>query len=650
MRRILSIIFVLLILLAALLFALYPRQVGGLIQDELGLPVSHAVVLVDGRSVYPDQSGYYSLGWVIGTVTLTVQADGYLPVQATVPRGQLPGQSASLPIVLTPNTLSGTVRDLETGAPVTGSSIAIGELSFTTDEQGHYTLHRIRSGALVNASMPGYLAEKVVFSGQEVQDFALQPTGTEIRVLDQYTQLPVANASVTYDSTASTTDANGATVIKRLLANSTLLIQAAGYEPVEQVYSSGESLVITLRPNTLQGVVRDSRGGTSIAGAVVKVMSAGQVITSALTGQDGRYFLESLPAAVTLTVTALDYERFEKPVGPVTTMDVDLKRFEVRGIYVPLGLLTSQRRILELLDLVDQTELNTIVVDVKNDRGWLAFPSVQVEAKRSKAYQPDVMDIGSFLELCQQRSIYTIARIVLFKDPALAAAYPEWAVHTADDRLYVDTEGSAWMDPFRAEVQDYLVAMAKEVAGLGFDELQFDYIRFPSDGPARKAKYSQESTVESRCTAIREFCARLRRELEPYGVVLSADLFGLTVWVDPENDMGIGQRVIDIAPSVDYLSPMLYPSTFISGNLGYDEPMRYPYEIVYRSCIELSKRTQTRVRPWLQHYSWKEVTYGTEELRLEKKAAEDAGTYGWMFWHAGGRYDANVFDPKQGSP
>jgi hypothetical protein len=133
-------------------------------------------------------------------------------------------------------------------------------------------------------------------------------------------------------------------------------------------------------------------------------------------------------------------------------------------------------------------------------------------------------------------------------------------------------------------------------------------------------------------------------------VVLSADLFGLTVWVDPENDMGIGQRVIDIAPSVDYLSPMLYPSTFISGNLGYDEPMRYPYEIVYRSCIELSKRTQTRVRPWLQHYSWKEVTYGTEELRLEKKAAEDAGTYGWMFWHAGGRYDANVFDPKQGSP
>jgi hypothetical protein len=223
-------------------------------------------------------------------------------------------------------------------------------------------------------------------------------------------------------------------------------------------------------------------------------------------------------------------------------------------------------------------------------------------------------------------------------------------VHTADDQLYVDTEESTWVDPFRAEVQDYLVAIAKEVAGLGFDELQFDYIRFPSDGSAGKAKYSQESTLESRCTTIREFCARLRRELQPYGVVISADLFGLTVWVDPEKDMGIGQRVIDIAPYVDYLSPMLYPSTFISGNLGYEEPMQHPYEIVYRSCVELSKRTETRVRPWLQHYSWKEVTYGTEELRLEKKAADDAGTYGWMFWHAGGRYIANVFDPAEDSP
>jgi hypothetical protein len=650
MRYILSTILVLLILLAALLFALYPRQVSGVILDELGPRVSHAVVLVGGRSLYPDETGYYTLGWVVGTVTLTVQADGYLPLQTMVPRGQLPVQSTSLPIVLIPNTLSGTVRDPETGAPVPGSSVTADELSLATDEQGHYALRRVRSGALLSASMPGYQTQKAVFSGQKVQDFALQPTQTEMRVLDSYSHEPVANASVTYDSTEATTDANGSLVIKRLLANSTLFIHAVGYEPMEHVYKGGDNVAIALRPNTLQGVVRENRESAPVASAVVKVMSAGQVITSTITGQDGRYFFHSIPAAVTLTVTALDYERFEKPVGAVTRMDVDLKRFEVRGIYMPLGLLTSQRRVLDLLDLIDQTELNAIVVDIKNDRGWLAFPSAQVEAQRSKAYQPNVMDIGRFLELCRQKTIYTVARVVLFKDPSLVGAYPEWAVHTADDQLYVDTEGSTWADPFRAEVQDYLIAIAKEVAGLGFDELQFDYIRFPSDGSAGKAKYSQESTLESRCTTIREFCARLHRELEPSEVVLSADLFGLTVWVDPQKDMGIGQRVIDIAPYVDYLSPMLYPSTFVSGNLGYEEPMRYPYEIVYRSCIELSKRTQTRVRPWLQHYSWKDVTYGTEELRREKKAAEDAGTYGWIFWHAGGRYNAQVFDAVEDSP
>ena len=132
------------------------------------------------------------------------------------------------------------------------------------------------------------------------------------------------------------------------------------------------------------------------------------------------------------------------------------------------------------------------------------------------------------------------------------------------------------------------------------------------------------------------------------GVLLSADLFGLTPWVDSEKDMGIGQRVIDIAPSMDYLSPMLYPATFTTGNLGLDEPLRYPYEVVYRSCVELARKTNTRVRPWLQHYSWKGFEYGVREMQLQMQAAEDAGTFGWMFWQAGGRYLADSFDKQEG--
>lgn len=651
MRRILTILFVALVLLmAALLLVLQPRHVSGIIQDELGPPIPHAIVLLGDRALYPNEAGDYNLGWVIGTVTLTIQADGYLPLRTLVPRGQLPGQSTWLPIILARNTLSGTVQDLETGAPLQGSIVTVGEASFTTDAYGHYTVQGIRSGALLTVSMPGYQMEKAVFSGQQTQDFALQPIRTQIVVLDLYSHQPVAGASVTYDSAEITTDDNGSAVVKRLLPGSSLLIRAVGYETLQHVYHSEESIAVGLRPDTLQGVIRDKRDGRPLAGVAVQVVSAEQVVTSTVTGQDGRYFLQGVPPTSTLMLAAPEYERFEQPIGPVVEMDVDLQLFEVRGIYLPLGLLTSPTRVNQLVQLVNETELNAIVVDMKNDRGWLAFASDLVEAKRSKAYQAEVMDVHRFLALCKENGIYTIARIVLFKDPTMAAAYPEWAVHAAEGQLYVDTEGSAWLDPFRAEVQDYLIALAKEVAELGFDELQFDYIRFPSDGPVGKAKYSQESTLESRCTTIREFCARLRQELQPYGVILSADLFGLTVWVNPENDMGIGQRVIDIAPYMDYLSPMVYPATFVAGNLGYEDPMQYPYEIVYRSCIELSKRTNTRVRPWLQHYSWKGAIYGTEELHLEKKAAEDAGTYGWMFWHAAGRYSADVFEPARGSP
>ena len=204
-------------LLAAVLLALFPRQVTGVVQDESGPPVSHAVVLVGDSVIYPGQAGYFSLGWVIGTVTLTVQADGYLPRQATAPRGQLPGQSALLPIVLTPNTLSGTVSDLETEAPMAGSSVTAGGESLVTDEHGRYTLNRIRTGTLLSASAPGYQPQEALFHGQEVQDFALQPTATKIFVLDLYSHQAIANAVVSHDSLESTTDASGTTVLQRLL-------------------------------------------------------------------------------------------------------------------------------------------------------------------------------------------------------------------------------------------------------------------------------------------------------------------------------------------------------------------------------------------------------------------------------------------------
>ena len=131
--------------------------------------------------------------------------------------------------------------------------------------------------------------------------------------------------------------------------------------------------------------------------------------------------------------------------------------------------------------------------------------------------------------------------------------------------------------------------------------------------------------------------------MEPTGAFLSADTFGLTVWVDPGRDLGIGQRVVDIAPYFDYLSPMVYPSTFSEGSINVENPALHPYEVVYGSSLAGIEYTSTKIRPWLQHFSLYGVIYDTPQILAQRTAAEDAGTCGWLFWNAGGKYDVAVF-------
>jgi hypothetical protein len=319
-----------------------------------------------------------------------------------------------------------------------------------------------------------------------------------------------------------------------------------------------------------------------------------------------------------------------------------LTPFQVRGVYIPFGLLARPDSVLELLDLIERTQLNALVLDVKGDRGYLAYDSqipLAVELGVGGARE-GWLALDELLAQARARDIYTIARIVVFKDDPLAFGHPELAVQRADGTVWTDGEELGWGNPFREEVWDYNIAIAQEVAALGFDEVQFDYLRFPSDGDIGAIVYAEENTPETRTAAIREFTRRVTEALRPYGVFTSADVFGLTVWVEPESDMSIGQRVIDVAPLVDYLCPMVYPATFRPGNLGYADPSAYPYDVIYRSQQAAEGRvpSSTRVRPWLQAY-W----YTLDEMLLQKQAAQDAGAPGWTFWNAGGVYDEALF-------
>jgi hypothetical protein len=304
-----------------------------------------------------------------------------------------------------------------------------------------------------------------------------------------------------------------------------------------------------------------------------------------------------------------------------------------------------------VLDLVARTELNAVVIDVKGDRGWIPYRTEVALALAAGAQGPVMLDIESMLSDFRRRGIYTIARIVTFKDNVLATHRPDWAITDArTGKPWIDRENLAWMDPFREEVWAYNIAIAREAAAKGFDEIQFDYVRFPTDGRLAAAKYSRPVNRETRLPAIAAFLARARREIGPTGAFVAADVFGYTAF--NENDTDIGQRVEELAPHLDYICPMVYPSGYHVGIPGYRNAVAHPYEVVYESVRLIRKRASSsvvRVRPWLQDfrdYAFDRRIFGVTEVRAQIKGGEDAGAVGWMLWNPRNDYTGAALRTK----
>ena len=350
------------------------------------------------------------------------------------------------------------------------------------------------------------------------------------------------------------------------------------------------------------------------------------------------------PSEVTHSVESMD--AWELPRLPPT-----------KGIYATFYTLGHSGLLGRVKRLVEETEINTVVMDVKGDRGLIPYySSIPLATEVGAQDQIRVRDWPQFMKWFKDRCVYTIARIVVFKDHPLATTHPELAV--IDQRTgqpWQDGEGLAWTDPFNEEVWDYNIAIAIEAAAKGFDEIQFDYIRFPTDGNLREAGFSQPSTEKARRTAIKGFLKRARSALSPFGVKLAMDVFGYTVWA--KDDTGIGQKIEDIAQYVDVLSPMLYPSAFHLGIPGYPKAMDHLYELTHESTKRAVARIQGTgavVRPWLQDfrdYAFDRRTFSPREIREQIEGASDAGGEGWMLWNTGVRYTREALkSDTMGSP
>jgi hypothetical protein len=353
-----------------------------------------------------------------------------------------------------------------------------------------------------------------------------------------------------------------------------------------------------------------------------------------------------------LGVRATGYRRTEQVIIPLSGAPKEIKLipFTPKALYLSFYGIGDRNLRESAVKLIQETELNTLVVDVKGDRGMIPYKSsiplaTEVGAQRIIT----VREMADLMRSLKQKGIYTIARIVVFKDNPLALGRPDWAVKSQSGEVWRDREGLAWVDPFRKEVWNYNINVAMEAAQYGFDEIQFDYMRFPD---ASGLRFSMPNTEENRVKAISGFLMEARRRLIPYNVFVSADIFGYVCW--NLNDTSIGQRLEDLAPQVDYICPMLYPSGFQYGIPGYRIPVANPYEIVYLSLKRAQERTRLpshRFRPWLQafrDYAFDRRYFNDKEIMGEINAAEGFSSHGWMLWNPRNSYSSAGL--KKGKP
>ncbi len=307
----------------------------------------------------------------------------------------------------------------------------------------------------------------------------------------------------------------------------------------------------------------------------------------------------------------------------------------VRGIYVT-GPMAGGSGIDGLIQLIDETELNTMVIDYKNDEGIVT----------TDLY---IKDIKALMAKLKEHNIYTIARIVCFKDPTLASEKPELALCKEDGTPITDGNGVAWVNPCKEEVWEYLTTQAEDAADLGFDEIQYDYVRFPVGKDADDADYGIELTEGVKQEKIQGFLTYSTNKLHEKDVIVTADVFGTIIGSQEDTDR-VGQSYVGISSTIDAICPMVYPSHYGNGVFGLDVPDAHPYETILnamqKSLEELNiipEENRAIVRPWLQAFTatWVNghISYNGNEIRQQIQAVYDVGYDEWILWNAGNHYN-----------
>ena len=327
----------------------------------------------------------------------------------------------------------------------------------------------------------------------------------------------------------------------------------------------------------------------------------------------------------------------------------------IRALYLNRFAAQSARKMRHMYAIADSTEINGFVVDMKDEFGLnyrSKNPDVARNAGGTRGY---VSDVKALVDSIKAHGLVPIARLVAFKDPVAAEVNPDWTIRKEDGSTWNDKEGLAWVNAHNPKVWEYNLAVAEELVDLGFEEIQWDYIRFPEPYRSLPKQVFPGATM-SKPDALAAFLKQARERLNAKGVHSTADIFGLVTTV--RGALEVGQWWEKLSPVTDVLLPMVYPSHYPKGSFGLDRPNADPYTVI-KTALDAARERDTKlgitkaehVRPWLQAFTLGAPKYGPEQIQAQKKAAYDAGYQGWVLWSPGSFYDAFVpgLEPKQKS-
>lgn len=320
---------------------------------------------------------------------------------------------------------------------------------------------------------------------------------------------------------------------------------------------------------------------------------------------------------------------------------------KVKGIYVTAT--KANNSIDDLIRLVEDTELNAMVIDIKDDEGRITYPMEYPDAIKINATKAYISDMSALVKKLKSKNIYLIARVVAFKDPLLAKERPELALRNYDGTVFKDKDGLSWVNPYKKEVWDYLIEIAIQCGKIGFDEVNFDYIRFSTDKGMKQVDFGEEAKNKTKIETITEFIKYAYSKLRTKNIFISADVYGAIINSSVDAKI-VGQSYLEMSKHLDFICPMIYPSHYGDGYYGIKYPDTQPYELIIGALKSsngvLSEIPENEhkaiVRPWLQDFtaSWLKhyIKYGKNEVRDQINAVYDSGYEEWLLWNGAMNY------------